>query len=78
MQNDFIDMALGTPEAVAIVPNVKEKIRKYVENGDEIIFTKPDACILSQPKQPRWFYMPNDGTMNWMHNFVSIAPLLEK
>ena len=46
--------------------------------GDEIIFTKPDACILSQPKQPRWFYMPNDGTMNWMHNFVSISPLLEK
>ena len=40
MQNDFIDMALGTPEAVAIVPKVKEKIRAYVENGDEIIFTR--------------------------------------
>ena len=25
MQNDFIDMALGTKEAVAIVPKVKEK-----------------------------------------------------
>ena len=25
MQNDFIDGALGTPEAVAIVPYVKEK-----------------------------------------------------
>ena len=40
MQNDFIDMALGTPEAVAIVPNVKAKIREYVERGDEIIFTR--------------------------------------
>lgn len=40
MQNDFIDMALGTSEAVAIVPKVKEKIREYVENGDEIIFTR--------------------------------------
>jgi nicotinamidase-related amidase len=40
MQNDFIDMALGTPEAVAIVPKVKEKIRAYVENRDEIIFTR--------------------------------------
>ncbi len=26
MQNDFIDGALGTKEAVAIVPKVKEKI----------------------------------------------------
>ena len=29
MQNDFIDGALGTPEAVAIVENVKAKIREY-------------------------------------------------
>lgn len=40
MQNDFIDMALGTKEAVAIVPAVKEKIDEYVNNGDEIIFTR--------------------------------------
>ncbi len=40
MQNDFIDMALGTKEAVAIVPAVKSKIEKYVKNGDEIIFTR--------------------------------------
>jgi nicotinamidase-related amidase len=29
MQNDFIDVALGTPEAVAIVENVKAKILSY-------------------------------------------------
>ena len=40
MQNDFIDMALGTKEAVAIVPKVKEKISEYVNNKDEIIFTR--------------------------------------
>ena len=40
MQNDFINMALGTKEAVAIVPNVKAKIEKYAENGDEIIYTR--------------------------------------
>ena len=40
MQNDFIDMALGTKEAVAIVPKVKAKIREYAQNGDEIIFTR--------------------------------------
>lgn len=37
MQNDFISGSLGTPEALAIVPNVVEKIKKF--NG-EIIFTR--------------------------------------
>ena len=29
MQNDFIDGALGTPEALAIVPKVKKKIEEF-------------------------------------------------
>lgn len=40
MQNDFVDGALGTGEAKAIVRNVKQRIREYQENGDEIIFTR--------------------------------------
>ena len=40
MQNDFIDGSLGTPEAQAIVPNVKKKIDEAVKNGDEIIYTR--------------------------------------
>ena len=40
MQNDFIDMALGTAEAVAIVPKVRAKIEEYAKNGDEIIYTR--------------------------------------
>ena len=40
MQNDFIDGALGTKEAQAIVPNVKKKIEEYKTRGDEIIFTR--------------------------------------
>lgn len=40
MQNDFIDGSLGTPEAQAIVPNVREKIWHYLEHGDTIIFTR--------------------------------------
>lgn len=35
-QNDFIDGALGTPEAVAIVPNVTAKVKNW--DGD-IVFT---------------------------------------
>lgn len=40
MQNDFIDGALGTKEAQAIVPNVKKKIEEYKARGDRIIFTR--------------------------------------
>jgi nicotinamidase-related amidase len=40
MQNDFITGSLGTPEARDIVPNVKAKIDKAVENGDIIVYTR--------------------------------------
>lgn len=37
MQNDFIDGALGTAEAVAIVPNVKKKIEEF---KGTVLFTR--------------------------------------
>ncbi len=40
VQKDFVDGALGTKEAVAIIPRVKEKIAEYRKNGDKIIFTR--------------------------------------
>ncbi|MCR5046648.1 MAG: cysteine hydrolase [Treponema sp.] len=40
MQNDFIDGALGTKEAVAIVPNVAKKIEEYKKAGQPVIFTR--------------------------------------
>lgn len=40
MQKDFIDGALGTKEAILIVPNVINKIKECRENGYEIIFTR--------------------------------------
>ena len=40
MQNDFIDGALGTKEAEAILENVKAKIDFYRNNGDTVIFTR--------------------------------------
>lgn len=40
MQKDFIDGALGTKEAVAIVPRVVNKIEEFRKAGDSIIFTK--------------------------------------
>ena len=40
MQNDFIDGALGTKEAEAIVGKVAEKIGDYRRNSDTVIFTR--------------------------------------
>ena len=37
MQNDFIDGALGTPEALAIVPYVKQKIQDF---DGKVLFTR--------------------------------------
>lgn len=37
MQNDFIDGALGTPEAVKIVPTVVDKVKGF---DGEVIFTR--------------------------------------
>ena len=54
MQNDFIDGALGTKEAVAIVPGVKEKI----ENFDGVIsFYLRDTheLTISTPRKERSF-----------------------
>lgn len=40
MQKDFIDGALGTPEAQAIVPLVAETIHQFADPNTAIIFTK--------------------------------------
>lgn len=40
MQNDFIDGALGTKEAVAILGKVKAKIADYRKKGLPVIFTR--------------------------------------
>jgi len=55
MQNDFIDGALGTAEAQAIVPAVAERIRAAREAGDRIIATldthTPDYMNTSEGKK---------------------------
>ena len=39
MQKDFVDGALGSSEAQAIVDNVVEKVKAAKEAGDQVIFT---------------------------------------
>ena len=68
MQNDFIDMALGTKEAVVIVPKVKEKIQKYIQNGDEVIFTR-DTHFADYLQTTEGKYLPVEhcikGSKGW-------------
>lgn len=40
MQNDFIDGALGTKEAVSIVSNVIEKIKTFNDAGNTVFYTR--------------------------------------
>lgn len=40
MQNDFINGALGSEEAVKILPNVQVKVNEYRQQGLPIIFTR--------------------------------------
>ncbi len=40
MQTDFVDGALGTKEAAAIVPAVRARLEKARRDGEEIIFTR--------------------------------------
>lgn len=39
MQNDFIDGSLGTDEAKEIVPKVSQRVKEYLDAGDEVVFT---------------------------------------
>lgn len=68
MQNDFIDGALGTKEAQAIVPNVKNKIEEYKARGDKIIFTR-DTHPKNYLETNEGKYLPVEhcieGTYGW-------------
>lgn len=68
MQNDFIDMALGTPEAVAIFPAVKAKIEAYQAAGNEILYTR-DTHQENYLQTPEGIKLPVphciQGTKGW-------------
>ena len=49
MQNDFIDGALGTPEAEAIVPNVVDRVKNF--NG----LVLATAGIICRPRRAECF-----------------------
>lgn len=68
MQNDFIDGALGTPEAQAIVPNVVNKMKEHKNTDTIILFTKDThkENYLDTPEGKK-LPVPHciEGTLGW-------------
>lgn len=77
MQTDFVDGALGSAEAVAIVPNVLREIAKYDKN--DVIATRDTHPVeYMQTREGRYLPVPHciKGTAGWeLH--PKIAPALE-
>ncbi len=57
MQNDFVDGALGTKEAQAIVPSVTAKVKKAVDEGTDVVFTR-DTHHSNYPETKEGHYLP--------------------
>ena len=78
MQKDFVDGALGTPEAVAIVPAVCEKIRTF--DGD--IFVTYDTHTADYLSTAEGQKLPVThcvkGTPGWQLDAAVAASLAEK
>ena len=60
MQTDFVDGALGTPEAVAIVPYVKDRIQGF----DGKRFYERHAHIVKKKKRGRPSEKQEDASEN--------------
>ena len=75
MQNDFVTGSLGSKESREIVPNVKNKIKRYADRGDRIIFTR-DTHVENYLDTPEGKKLPVkhclQGTEGWQ-----IVPGLE-
>lgn len=68
MQRDFVTGALGTPEARAMVPAVVEKVKRFLEGGDDVVFTRDThASIYLDTREGRYLPVPHcvRGTPGW-------------
>lgn len=68
MQNDFITDALGSPDAVKIVPNVLAKVKEYHDNNYPIVFTRDTHYSnYSETQEGKYLPVPHciKGTKGW-------------
>ena len=78
MQTDFVDGALGTPEAVAILENVTAKIKAYAHDPDGVIFVTYDTHAENYMETSEGKHLPVPhcvkGTAGWeLHPTVAAA-----
>ena len=78
MQTDFVDGALGTPEAVAILPAVADKIRAYAADPDGAILVTYDTHTEAYMETSEGKHLPVPhcikGTAGWaLHPAVEEA-----
>ncbi|MCI8417329.1 MAG: cysteine hydrolase [Lachnospiraceae bacterium] len=73
MQNDFIDGALGTPEAISIVPQVVDKIHAFA--GDIICTRDTHSETYLTTQEGKNLPVPHciEGTPGWQ-----LAPAIEE
>ena len=78
MQKDFVDQALGTAEAQAIVPAVVAKINAYKQSGDVVIATRdthqPNYMETQEGKNLPVIHCV-EGTDGWQLNDAVAAAL---
>ncbi len=78
MQTDFVDGALGTPEAVAILENVAAKIKVYAADPDGVILVTYDTHTADYMNTSEGKHLPVPhcikGTKGWeLHPAVTAA-----
>ena len=78
MQTDFVDGALGTPEAVAILENVTAKIKACAHDPDGVIFVTYDTHAEDYMTTSEGKHLPVPhcikGTAGWeLHPTVAAA-----
>lgn len=78
MQKDFVDGALGTPEAVAIVPNLCERIRAF--EGEIIVTYDTHADNYMDTAEGQKLPVPHciKGTDGWQLDAAVAAALAGK
>ena len=58
MQKDFVDGALGSPEAQAIVPNVAAKVKEYAEMEEGLVVYTRDTHFADYADTREGRYLP--------------------
>lgn len=78
MQRDFVDGALGTPEAVAIVDNVVEKIEQF--DGEIIVTYDTHQENYMKTREGKYLPVPHciEGTDGWLLDDKVEAALMGK